>query len=119
MFQFVEQILGRPLNWIVCGLHLNELPLRHLVILLDGPTNSNTGFTGPVCKALNSVTDMPINIKFKPITIGPELIELEDDVVKDLSTDQKYGYNMIKAIRSGILPDRLANLEIGPVCHAR
>ena len=119
VFQFVEQMLGRPLNWIVCGLHLNDLTLRHLVILLDGPTISDTGFTGPVCKALNSVTDMPLNIKFKPITIGPELIELEDDVVKDLSTDQKYGYNMIKAIRTGILPDRLANLEIGPVCNAR
>ena len=23
VFQFVEKMLGRPLNWILCGLHLN------------------------------------------------------------------------------------------------
>ena len=46
VFHNVEKLLGRPLNWLLCGLHLNELPLRHLIIGLDGPTSSDTGFTG-------------------------------------------------------------------------
>ena len=46
VFTFVENMLGRPLNWLICGLHLNELPLRHLIADLDGPTSSDTGFSG-------------------------------------------------------------------------
>ena len=119
VFQFVEKMLGRPLNWIVCGLHLNELPLRHLIIQLDGPTSSDTGFTGPLGKALRSVTDMPIKKSFPAIRVGTDLIELDEEILKDLSSDQRYGYEIVKAIRSGVLPSRLANLQIGPVCHSR
>lgn len=46
VFHQVEMMLGRPLNWLVCGLHINELPLRHLIVGLDGRTCSDTGFTG-------------------------------------------------------------------------
>ena len=63
-FQHVEKLLGRPLNWLVCGLHLNELPLRHLIEQLDGPTKSDTGFSGPLGKALGMVTELPIDDKF-------------------------------------------------------
>ena len=33
----IELTLGRALQWAICLLHLNELPLRHLFIELDGP----------------------------------------------------------------------------------
>ena len=118
-FQHVEKLLGRPLNWIVCGLHLVELPLRHLIIELDGPTKSDTGFQGPLGKALDTVTNLPINKRFKALNNGNDMIELPDEIVKDLSTDQRYGYEICVAIRNGEVPDRLANLEIGPVNHAR
>ena len=117
--QFVEKLLGRPLIWIMCGLHLVELPLRHLICDLDGPTCSATGHTGPLGKALDTATELPINKSFKKISIGEDLIRLDDEILKDLSTDQKYGYEIVQAIRSGILPERLANLEIGPVNHSR
>ena len=113
VFHHVEKLLGRPLNWLLCGLHLIELPLRHLIVFLDGPTNSVIGFQGPCGKALSSVTQLPINDKFKNLDNGSDLIELPDEVVKDLSADQKYGYEICVAIKSGIVPDRLANLEIG------
>ena len=119
VFHHVEKLLGRPLNWLLCGLHLIELPLRHLIVFLDGPTNSVTGFQGPCGKALSSVTQLPINDKFKNLDNGSDLIELPDEVVKDLSADQKYGYEISVAIKSGKVPDRLANLEIGPVNHSR
>jgi hypothetical protein len=119
VFQFVEKMLGRPLNWIVCGLHLNELPLRHLMADLDGPTTSDTGFSGPVGKALAGATELPVKKSFKKITIGSDLIALPEDVRKDLSTDQKYGYDIVEAIRTGEVSQRLANLDIGPINHSR
>ena len=41
------------------------------------------------------------------------------EIVRDLSTDQHYGYQMVCAVRSGNIPIELANLEIGPLCHSR
>ena len=35
----LEEKLEKSLNWIVCSLHLNELPLRHLYKEFIGPTN--------------------------------------------------------------------------------
>ena len=45
----LEEKLGRPLQLVVCLLHCNELPLRH-VFLLDGTTKSPDSFSGPVGK---------------------------------------------------------------------
>ena len=32
---WVEVKLKGNLNWLVCALHTNELPLRHLIVTLD------------------------------------------------------------------------------------
>ena len=105
--------------WFVCFLHTNELPLRHLIADLDGKTNSDHTFSGPLGKALSSVVSLEINPKFKPITVEDPLIELKEDVIGDLSTDQKYGYMMVNAIRTGVVSVDLANMDIGPVNHSR
>ena len=68
---------------------------------------------------LDTATELEINPNFTKITVGPPLIYLPEDVTKDLSTDQFYGYMMVNAIRTGVLPEMLAHLEIGPVCHSR
>ena len=34
-----ETLTGRPLQWVICLLHLNELPLRHIFQNLDGVTS--------------------------------------------------------------------------------
>jgi hypothetical protein len=34
----IEKELQKPLQWLVCQLHANELPLRHLIKHLDGET---------------------------------------------------------------------------------
>ena len=119
VMQWVERKLGRRLVWIVCDLHTGELSLRHLIIDLDGPTLSNNKWSGPLGKMLDTATELEINPNFTKITVGPPLIYLPEDVSKDLSTDQFYGYMMVNAIRTGVLPERLAHLEIGPVCHSR
>lgn len=118
-FTHIEAMLGKKLTWLVCFLHTNELPLRHLIQDLDGKTNSDHTFSGPLGKALDGVINLGINSKFKPITIGSPLIELDEDIIADLSTDQKYGYRMVNAIRAGTVPVDLANLDIGPVNHSR
>ena len=111
--------MGKKLHWVVCILHTNELPLRHLIAGTDGPTTSDHTFSGPLGKALSSVTEMEPNPRFPKIRIGPDLIKLDQDVIDDLSSDQNYGYRMVCAIRNGIVPLDLILLDIGPVCHSR
>ena len=112
---WVEEKLGRRLVWIVCDLHTGELPLRKLVTEVDGPTLSHNRWSGPVGQLLDSATDLEINPNFTKIDIGPPLIELRQEVIKDLSTDQYYAYKITEAIRTGVVPTILANLQIGPI----
>ena len=111
--------LGRKLNWLVCNLHTNELPLRHLITTLDGKTFSNNKWAGTIGKMLDSATDLEINPSFEKIQLGDDLIYLTNEVLEDLSTDQAYGYKITEAIRSGQIQKDLALLEIGPVNHSR
>ena len=39
VFRLLEMELDYPVQHVVCLLHLNELPLRHYFILLDGTTS--------------------------------------------------------------------------------
>jgi hypothetical protein len=116
---WVERKLNKNLVWIVCDLHTGELPLRKLFTELDGPTLSGNKYSGDIGKLLDSATELEINPNFEKVAIGPPLIELTDKVIKDLSTDQAYAYKITNAIRSGVLSNMLALLEIGPICESR
>ena len=116
---FLEVYLGRRLVWIICFLHTNELPLRHLIIVLDGPTNSDNTFSGILGRALQNVEDSEYNPTFKSIELGPGLPDLSQEVIDDLSTDQQYGYNMVQCIRDGKVPQQILLLAIGKISHAR
>ena len=84
------------------SLHTGELPLRQVVIVeLDGPNLSDNTLSGPIRQLLNSAT------------------ELSAKVIEDLLTDQHYGYHIVSAVRDGMVPARLALLEIGPANHSR
>ena len=54
VIHFLENKLERRLIWLICALHTNELPLRHLMLTLDGKTTSNVAFSGPVGKIVQS-----------------------------------------------------------------
>ena len=56
----LEELCGRPLQWAICQLHSNELPLRHLMDHLDGKTSGPRGFSGPIGKKLANCEDLPI-----------------------------------------------------------
>ena len=114
-----EQLLNRKLLWGICMLHTNELPPRHLISTMEGPTLSGKGFTGPVCSLLTKVEDMEYNPKFRALSSGEAIIEIPDNVLKEMSTDQKTSYRLVAAVKNGVLPECLQYLKCGELSHAR
>ena len=65
----LEELLNKPLQWVICLLHTNELPLRHVFTMLDGTTNSPDTFAGPIGKCLTGdVSSWPVAANFKSIS---------------------------------------------------
>ncbi|KAI6646042.1 hypothetical protein LOD99_9572 [Oopsacas minuta] len=52
----LERILSRELQWSVCLLHNNELPLRHLFEYFDGKTSGPNSFSCPIGKSLKKTS---------------------------------------------------------------
>ena len=118
--QFLEKRLNKRLIWLICALHTNELPLRHLLIELDGRTVGDNKFAGPIGKIIHSATELEVADEIPPVDVPINLLELDADVVADLSADQKYLYQMTTAIRNGgELSTSLKERNIGPHNHAR
>ena len=70
----------RPLQWIICLLHANELPLRHLIEEIDGKTGLKS-FQGPIGRLLSSCHEQEI-VEYE--SIPAEEIDCNP---ADLSTD--------------------------------
>ena len=87
-FASLEKKLWRRLLWILCMLHLNELPWRHIFVALDGPTSSHNTFLGVIGKILPNVEDLDWSAKVEKVQLGPGLPELPEVVASDLSSDQ-------------------------------
>jgi hypothetical protein len=58
--RLLELHMGHPVQWLVCMFHFNELPLRHLVLHLDGTTSGPTVFSGNIGKALEKCHELSI-----------------------------------------------------------
>jgi len=113
----LEQYLGMPLHWIICHLHLNELPLRHLCQKFIGESDGPGLIKGEVGKALNKCEEMPISENgFCPIESHFQLPIIDEDL---LSHDQLYLYQIISAIKSNIVSDDLLRKKPGPMSKAR
>ena len=109
----LEEHLNRPLQWLVCMLHANELLLRHLINKLDGVTQGPTGFSGIIGRALMTCELLPV-VKFDPI-----ILENCPNLDVEVSTDQQYLYDMCQAISAGTCSPDLAARKPGPVVHSR
>ena len=114
----LEEILGRPLSRSICLLHLNELPLRHVFIAIDGPTTGPESWSGPIGSQLGGCVSDWEPVKFKRIP-NAKFPVLPNDVIDDLSSDQYYAYRLCMCIMLGDVDDDLALMECGPLCHSR
>ena len=57
----LECRLGRPLQWFICYLHLNELPFRHLCKHFLGPSEGPTQWKGQLGKDLHTCHSLPLS----------------------------------------------------------
>jgi hypothetical protein len=101
----LELQLERPLQWIVCLFHCNELLLRHLFIDLDGTTNSPNTYSGIIGKAIERSEHLPV-CGFERIIL-PDLEGIA--YLTDLSTDQQLLLDFSIAISRGLCSIPLAN----------
>ena len=57
----LKALLQRPLQWLICLLHCNELPLWHVFKALDGTTKSTDSFAEVIGSHLNgTVSDWEV-----------------------------------------------------------
>ena len=96
----LEEGIGRPLQWLICLMHTNELPLRKYISAIDGGRiKGPSGYSGEIMSSLNfDPKDLPI-AKFK--AVPGEVVEVDDDVKKDLSSDQVYLLSACLAVQHG------------------
>lgn len=116
VIQYLEKHFERPLQWCVCMLHTNELPLRHLFLTLDGRTSGPTEYSGPIGKEL-AVCENKTTVSF--CAVAGNLPDLSENVVEVLSTDQKYLYEICQAVSIGSCTPELANRQPGKMAHSR
>ena len=109
----IEIELGRPLHWSICLLHLNELPLRHLFISLDGAMTGPHSFNGPIGKAISTSFQQHL-VNFAVIVGEP--INCDKHL---LSSDQLYFFESVNAIKTGIVPENFESRLPGRLNHAR
>lgn len=113
VIRLLEQHIGRPLQWLVCLFHFNELPLRHLFQFLDGKTYGPREFSGPIGKNLQTCIENPVT-EFDKI-----VVDFPSVVAKELSTDQKYLHDMCQAIKIGECSFDLSQRDPGKMAHSR
>ena len=98
--RLLELQLNEPLQWVICGLHLNELLWWHILCSADGDTAGPDRLSGPIGSQLHKDVWTEDVAKFAPIpgkvpTIPPE-------VVQKLSRDQqlayKYSHTIVKQV---------------------
>lgn len=117
VIRYVETALQTSLHWFVCQLHGNELPLRHLFQAIDGKASGPNVFEGDLGKAVAMpLSDFPV-VQFKPV--AGVVTQLPEDIVSDLSCDQKYLHDICIAVQHGVVPSGLANSNPGVLNHAR
>lgn len=90
---------------MICQLHLNQLPLRHLFTILDADTIGPNCFNSVIGKQLKNCIYLDV-VQYKPI-----YAEIPNICDKDFSTSQKYLYNIWKAVVDGTCSKSLAKKQ--------
>ena len=113
----VELFLERPLQSIVCLLHLNKLPFRHLFDAIDGKTTGPATFAGEIGKQIKNKVHQLQLVTFQ--AVSSDIPQFSSQAVNDLSTDQRYLYEMFQAVSMGKVSEELGRCSPGALHHAR
>lgn len=108
---------NRPLQWLVCMLHMIELQLRALLTKCAITSTSPRELSGPIGKRLASCQNMP-SVEFEPIGFEYNTEDL-DAMSGSLSSDQRYMLDICKAISNSEVTPQLARRLPGPINQAR
>lgn len=111
----IEKLIESPLQWFVCQLHANELPLRHIFLHLDGSTVGPKEFSRKIGKALETCETLPV-VSFKKMVVNIPDIIIEK---KDLSTDQSYLRDICRFIGGDESCRAVVNRSPGALNHSR
>ena len=79
----LELFLERPLQWIVCFLHLYELPFRRLFDAIDGKTTGPTIFAGEIGPQIKEKVHQLRPVAFQ--AIPSDIPQVSPKVIKDLA----------------------------------
>jgi hypothetical protein len=114
----LEKKLDRKLHLIGCFLHINELPLRHLIRDLDGPTISGNKLGDPIGRLLDGDELYQMDpVQFEPVPNGFASPEAEE--VVDLSDDQRILLEYMVGISTGKVDEKFVKRKPGPLNHSR
>ncbi|CAG9830230.1 unnamed protein product [Diabrotica balteata] len=108
-----ERALKHPVQVVICKLYLNELHLRKVFAALNCPTTGPTSLSGTIGKGLTNCQDFPVVNYDKIDSTFPEVDST------DLSTDQKYLWDICQAVVKGECSSELASRNPGNLSHAR
>jgi hypothetical protein len=102
--------LRKPLQWLICFKHCNELPLCHVFDKLDGGfgTSGPTFFKGEHDQEVAGDVHKTEVIKFEKIDSTLR------DISGSLSSDQKLLYRYAKEIMRATVPDNLNDQKPWP-----
>ena len=112
----LELFLERPLQCIVCLLHLNELLFRHLFDAIDGKTTGPATFAGEIGKQIKNKVHQLQLVSFQ--AVSSDIPQFSSQVVNDLSTDQRYLSEMCQAISMGKVSEKLRRRSPGALNDA-
>src|SRR6218665_146772 len=87
MLHCVEELLDKRLFRSFCWLHINDLPFRHIVAKLDGPTSSDKGWCSTVGKLLSKVETLERKTEFEPNPLIEPLVDITENIASQMSTD--------------------------------
>ncbi|GBO31327.1 hypothetical protein AVEN_213062-1, partial [Araneus ventricosus] len=109
----LEEEFKKSLQWLVCLLHFNELPLRHVFEYLDGETIGALTYSGPIGKSVVNCKNLPV-ANFKPVYCDLPVV-----TAKDFSKDHKYLLEIFYAVLTGVCSSDPSRCDPGPTSHAR
>ncbi|GBN13374.1 hypothetical protein AVEN_2047-1 [Araneus ventricosus] len=116
VIRLLETYVGRQLQWNICTLHANQLPLRHLILEMDGCTKGPYSYSGVNGLLLKYCEKTPV-VKFDQIDCTLQPLDLKD--IKKLRTNQQYLYRICLAIKDGSCSSSVTDSSPGKLSHAR